>query len=185
MQQTVTSRTTGRATVPVAVRVAARRRVAVVALAVAALATVAFAAPAGAATPRQTTASEVSTEKDAKLGTILVAGNTVYTLKGKSCTGQCLKSWTPVVLPAGTASATAGTGVDSAKLGTKATADGSTQITYGGKALYWSAKDKAPGDVKGAGSDKWGKWNVVVTAKSGSGSGGTSTTNAGTGGAAF
>jgi len=181
MQVTVTSRTTGRATG----RAAARGRVAAVAFAVAALAAVAFAAPAGAATPRQTTASEVSTEKEAKLGTILVAGNTVYTLKGKSCTGQCLKSWTPVVLPTGTASATAGTGVDAAKLGTKATADGSKQITYGGKVLYWSVKDKAPGDVKGAGSDKWGKWNVVVTAKSGSGSGGTSTTNAGTGGAAF
>jgi len=160
-----------------------RNHVVAVALAVAALAVV-FAAPAGATTRSQTTASEVSTEKDAKLGTILVAGNTVYTQKGRACTGRCLKTWSPVVLPAGTTTASAATGVDAAKLGTKTTASGATQITYGGKPLYWCAKDKAPGDVKGAGADKFGKWSAVVLAKA-SGGGSTSTTNAGTGGAAF
>ncbi len=172
MQDVVGSRTS--------VRRRVRGRIVAVALAVAALAVV-FAAPAGAAPPRQATATEVSTAKDGKLGTILVAGNTVYTLKGKACTGACLKSWKPVVLPDGETSATAGNGVDEAKLGTKATAGGAEQITYGGKPLYWSTKDKAPGDVKGARSDKFGKWSVVVTAKASGGS----STNAGTGGAAF
>ena len=171
MQHVVGTRPSARATV--------RGRIAALALAVAALAVV-FAAPAGAA-PRQATATEVSTAKDDKLGTVLVAGNTVYTLKGKACTGACLKSWKPVVLPDGETSATAGSGVDEAKLGTTATANGAEQITYGGKPLYWSTKDKAPGDVKGAGSDKFGKWSVVVTAKASGDSG----TNAGTGGAAF
>ena len=60
-----------------------------------------------------------------------------------------------------------------------------TQITYGGKPLFWCTKDKAPGDVKGNVSDKFGKWTAVVTAKASSGGGSTSTTNAGTGGAAF
>jgi len=175
MQHVVGSRTSARGTV--------RRRTLAVALAVAALAVV-FAAPADAATPRQATATEISSVKDGKAGTILVAGNTVYTLKGKACTATCLKSWKPVVLPDGETAATAGSGVDEAKLGTKAAAGGALQITYGGKPLYWSTKDKAAGDVKGAGSDKFGKWSVVVTAKS-SGGGGTSTTNAGTGGSAF
>ena len=175
MQHVVSSRTS--------VRVMVRNHVVAVALAVAVLAVV-FASPAGAAVPRQATASEVSTEKDAKLGTILVAGNTVYTQKGKACTGACLKTWSPVVLPDGVTTATAGSGVDGAKLGTKTTASGATQITYGGKPLFWCSKDKAPGDVKGAGADKFGKWSAVVLAKA-SGGGSTSTTNAGTGGAAF
>jgi predicted lipoprotein with Yx(FWY)xxD motif len=159
---------------------------AAVAVAVAALAAVGLAPGlAGATTRSQTTASEVSTEKNAKLGTVLVAGNTVYAQKGKACTGQCLKTWTPVVLPDGTTTASAGSGVDAAKLGTKTTASGALQITYGGKPLFWYTKDKAPGDVKGNVSDKFGKWSAVVTAKASSGGGSTSTTNAGTGGAAF
>jgi len=175
MQHVVSSRSSA--------RIMVRSHVVAVALAVAALAVV-FAAPAGATTRSQTTASQVTTEKDAKLGTILVAGNTVYTQKGKACTGACLKTWSPVVLPDGVTTATAGSGVDGAKLGTKTTASGATQITYGGKPLFWCAKDKAPGDVKGAGTDKFGKWSAVVLAKA-SGGGSTSTTNAGTGGAAF
>ena len=69
------------------------------------------------------------------------------------------------------------------KLGTTAPADGALQVTYGGKPLYWFAKDKAPGQVKGNVKDKWGKWLTVVTvAARGPSSGGT---NAGTGGRAF
>jgi predicted lipoprotein with Yx(FWY)xxD motif len=158
-------------------------------MAVAGLSAAALApATAGAAAPSQRTASEITTAKDSKLGTILVAGDTVYTLKASNvaCTAKCLKAWPPVLLPDGTTSATAGTGVDAAKLGTKATAAGALQVTYDGKPLYWFVKDKAPGDVKGNVTDKWGKWATVVTAKSTSGSnGGTGTTNAGTGGTAF
>jgi predicted lipoprotein with Yx(FWY)xxD motif len=150
-------------------------------------ATAVFAPAIAAAAPaRQATASEISTEKDAKLGTILVAGNTVYTLKASktACTAACLKAWPPVLLADGVTTPTAGTGVDAAKLGTKPTAGGALQVTYGGKQLYFSVKDTAPGDVHGNVTNKWGKWSVIVT-KSSTGSGGTSTTNAGTGGAAF
>jgi predicted lipoprotein with Yx(FWY)xxD motif len=159
------------------------RQAAAVALAIAALSAVSFApATAGAATtPR--TASEVSTAKDAKFGTILVAGNnTVYTLKPSktACTAKCLKAWPPVELPSGTTAATAGTGVDAAKLGTKALADGTMQVTYGGKPLYWFFKDKAPGQVKGNIADKWGKWLAVVTVP-----GKSKPKSAGTGGVSF
>ena len=159
-------------------------RAAVLALAIGGLCAVAFTpATAGAATtPR--TASAIATVKDAKFGTILVAGETVYTLKPSrtKCTAKCLKVWPPVELPQGVMTATAGTGVDGAKLGTKALADGNRQVTYGGKPLYWFFKDTAPGQVKGNITDKWGKWLAVVTVPTSSKSGGT---NAGTGGVSF
>jgi predicted lipoprotein with Yx(FWY)xxD motif len=150
----------------------------VVVVLVAMLAIAAMALGAGAAGK---TATTISTAKNSKFGTILVAGTTVYTLKGKNCTGACLKAWPPVVLPSGTAAATAGGDVDDTKLGTKALADGSMQVTYDGAPLYWYAKDKKPGSVKGNTTDKFGKWSAVVVAK-GSGSGGSSPS---TGGSAF
>jgi predicted lipoprotein with Yx(FWY)xxD motif len=159
-------------------------RIAAAALAVGGLATVVFPpATAGAATS-PTTATEVSTAKDAKLGTILVAGNTVYAMKKTkaTCDATCAKLWTPVLLPEGVRGATAGSGVDVAKLGTTAATDGGLQVTYGGKPLYWYAKDKATGQVHGVTSDKWGKWSVVVT-KAAADSGGDK--NAGTGGISF
>ncbi len=131
------------------------------------------------------TASVISTAKSSKLGTILTAGNTVYTLKASktACSADCLKAWPPVLLPQGVTSASADTGVDASKLGTMTTADGSIQVTYGGKPLYWFSKDKAAGQVHGNVTDKWGKWSTLVTVKPSSGSGGNS--NAGTGGTAF
>jgi predicted lipoprotein with Yx(FWY)xxD motif len=147
-------------------------------LVVAVTAVSALALGAGAATK---TATTITTAKDGKLGTILVAGTTVYTLKGKECTGSCLQSRPPVVLPDGTMAATAGNGVDNSKLGTKALTDGSMQVTYDGAPLYWYSKDKKPGQVHGNTTDKFGKWSAVVVQKASSGGG----SNAGTGGAAF
>ena len=163
-------------------------RIAAAALALGGLSTLVLAPDAGAATSGQTTATTISTAKDAKFGTILTAGNTVYILKPTKipCTGKCLKVWPPVLLPAGVTAPTAGPGVDASKLGTVA-ATGGNQITYGGKALYWYVKDKAPGQVKGNIKDKWGKWIAVVTVKGkvNPGSGGGSKSNSGTGGTAF
>ena len=149
---------------------------------------------AGAAT---TSSSMVSTAKSAKYGTILVSGTTVYTLKASNvtCGTNCLKIWPEVLLPTGVMAATAGAGVNAAKLGTIAGRGGALQVTYGGKPLYWFSKDTRPGQVKGNVKDKWGSWSVVVAAKtagsssnsssssgsgSGSGSGG-STTSGGAG----
>jgi predicted lipoprotein with Yx(FWY)xxD motif len=159
-------------------------RVAAVAVAVAALSAVAFSPGIAGAQTGPRTASEISAVKNAKLGTLLVAGaDTVYTLKPSktACTAKCLKVWPPVELPAGMTAATAGTGVDAAKLGTKALADGTMQVTYGGKPLYWFFKDKTPGQVKGNITDKWGKWLSVVTVAGKSKPG----SNAGTGGVSF
>jgi predicted lipoprotein with Yx(FWY)xxD motif len=128
------------------------------------------------------TATTIATAKDSKLGTILVADDApVYTLKGKACTAACLTTRPAVVLAAGATAATAGSGVESSKLGTVTAADGSLQVTYGGKPLYWSAKDTGSGHPRGAGADKFGKWSVVVTKASPS----TGDTNPGTGGSSF
>ena len=120
---------------------------------------------AGAATGSRR-ARVVSTEQNSDLGPILVAGNTVYTVKaGKTaCTAACLKAWLPVLLPHGVTTPTAGTGVDGSKLGTAAAAHGARQITYSGKRLYWFAKDTAPGQVHGNTKNKWGRWSTVAVA---------------------
>ena len=159
-------------------------RLAAVALVMGGMAALAFAPSTAGAATTQTTASEISTVKNSKVGTILVAGNTVYILKPSktACDAKCLKVWPPVVLPDGVTTPTAGTGVDESKLGTMSGADGALQITYDGKPLYWFSKDKAAGQVKGNITDKWGKWAAVVTKKSSSGSGGSTP---GTGGNAF
>jgi predicted lipoprotein with Yx(FWY)xxD motif len=145
---------------------------------------VAVASAAGAAT------STVSTTKTAKFGTILVSGRTVYTLKPSkvACGAQCLKIWPEVLLPKGVTTTTAGPGVSAARLGTVSGTGGSRQVTYRGKPLYYFFNDTRPGQVNGNLTDKWGKWSVVVTVKPAhpsSGSGGSPTTSAGSGGVSF
>jgi predicted lipoprotein with Yx(FWY)xxD motif len=136
----------------------------------------------------------VSTTKNAKVGTILVSGKTLYTLKPSStaCTAACLKVWPALVLPAGVAKAKAGSGVSASKLGT-VKRNGVVQVTYGGKPLYYFVGDTKTGQVNGVVTDTWGKWSAVVTKKSGSSSSssnsgsnsGSGSSSAGGGGAAF
>ena len=163
-------------------------RLAGAALAAGAL-TAAVMAPGVAGAQGSTTATTISTAKDAKFGTILVAGDTpVYILKsGKgSCDATCQTQRPPVLLPQGVTTPTAGKGVEAAKLGTTAADGGSLQVTYTGRPLFWSAKDTGSGKPRGIGSDKFGKWAVVVpkgAASSNSGGGGDS--NPGSGGVSF
>ncbi len=163
-------------------------RLAAAALAVGALST-AMMAPGIAGAQSSTTATTISTAKDAKFGTILVAGDTpVYILKsGKgACDATCETQRPPVLLPQGVTTPTAGKGVEAAKLGTTAADGGSLQVTYTGRPLFWSAKDTGSGKPRGIGSDKFGKWAVVVpkgAPSSNSGGGGDS--NPGSGGVSF
>lgn len=132
----------------------------------------------------------VSTTKNAKVGTVLASGKTLYTVKPSStaCTAACLKIWPALVLPSGVSKAKAAPGVNAAKLGTKKH-NGVVQVTYGGKPLYYFIGDTSAGQVNGNITDTWGKWTTVVTKKaagssSGSGSN-TGNSSAGGGGAAF
>jgi len=65
-------------------------------------------------------------------------------------------------------SATAGSGVDSSKLGTITRPDGSTQVTYNGKPLYLFASDTSAGQATGQGVA--GFFAVTTSGSSGSGS---------------
>lgn len=141
-------------------------RTGAVLLAVAALGAVWLTPGIADAATKTRTARVVATAPDEKLGAILVAGDTVYTLKPSrtACTAACLKAWPPVLLPHGVKTASAGMGVDASKLGTAAAARGARQVTYSGKRLYWFVKDTAPGEVRGNIKDKWGKWATVTVA---------------------
>jgi predicted lipoprotein with Yx(FWY)xxD motif len=97
------------------------------------------------------------------LGEVLVdaKGRTLYVFtKDKSdqsvCSGKCAAAW-PALTVSG--DATAGTGVQASLLSTAKQANGSTQVTYGGKPLYYFAGDTAAGDTKGQGLN--GVWFVV------------------------
>ena len=78
-------------------------------------------------------------------------GRTLYVFtkdKGdqSTCSGECATNW-----PALTGPATAGTGAQAALLSTATQADGSSQVTYGGKPLYHFAGDAKAGDTNGQG----------------------------------
>jgi predicted lipoprotein with Yx(FWY)xxD motif len=94
------------------------------------------------------------------LGEVLVdaKGRTLYVFtkdKGDQsvCSGKCAAAWPALTV---TGAATPGTGVQASLLSTSKQVNGSTQVTYGGKPLYYFAGDKAPGDTKGQGlNDVW------------------------------
>jgi predicted lipoprotein with Yx(FWY)xxD motif len=152
--------------------------------AVAIMATLTGGAVSDAASTHATSSLVMSALKTTTYGTILQSTRTVYTLTPSkvACTAKCLTYWPEVLLPKGTTRATAGHGVNGAKLGTIKRADGRLQVTYAGKALYWFVNDKAPGQVKGNVSDTWGKWSVAVLIKPTGGGNPTTTTTTGGGG---
>jgi predicted lipoprotein with Yx(FWY)xxD motif len=120
----------------------------------------------GSASTRTATKSLVISTAHSAQGTILVSGNTLYTLKPSqaACTAECFKIWPQVLLPQGVTAASAGPGVSASMLGTVAGAGGVLQVTYSGQALYWFSGDTAPGQVNGNITDTWGTWSAVVTA---------------------
>jgi len=150
----------------------------------------------GATNPPPTTASgsgapTVSAANVHGVGTVLVDGNnrTLYVLVGEkggkvTCTSSanCTGIWPPMVLPAGTNQATAGSGVQASLLGTAMSPSGDTRVTYNGWPLYTFSSDTAPGQAKGQGlKDVYGQWWVlspsgdpIMTGSSSGSSGGSS-----------
>ena len=91
-------------------------------------------------------------------GTLVVAssnGMTLYTFDKdvadggtSACTGGCIAKWPALTVPAGS-TPTAASGI-TGKLGTiTRTDDGTLQVTYNGKPLYFFSGDKAAGDSNG------------------------------------
>jgi predicted lipoprotein with Yx(FWY)xxD motif len=111
--------------------------------------TAATAGPATTAAPGASGATVAMASSN--LGDILVDGDgrTLYAFtkdKGdqSACSGGCAANW-----PALTGTATAGTGVQASLLSTSMQADGDSQVTYGGRPLYYFSGDAKPGDVNG------------------------------------
>jgi predicted lipoprotein with Yx(FWY)xxD motif len=118
-------------------------------------------APASAEPSAEPSAAAGAVTVDAKpvgaAGTVLVDGKsglTVYSFtkdvkdSGTSnCTDGCADTWPPLTVAAGATPTGA-----SALTGTLATItrdDGTLQVTYNGKPLYFFKNDKAPGDANG------------------------------------
>lgn len=74
--------------------------------------------------------------------------------EGRSaCTGDCAEAWPPFTV---TDEASAGDGVAESLLGTIERDDGSAQVTYNGRPLYYFAADGADAPVSGHGvNDVW------------------------------
>jgi predicted lipoprotein with Yx(FWY)xxD motif len=91
-------------------------------------------------------------------------GKTVYRFTNdatpgvSTCAGDCLSNWPPVTVPPGN-TAGAGDGVGGV-VGLIPASDGSLQVTYDGRPLYYFAGDTAEGDTDGQGVG--GVWFVVA-----------------------
>lgn len=73
----------------------------------------------------------------------------------------CMAMWPPLVL-ADPAPELAGAGIQRDLVGTTERAAGATQVTYGGKPLYYYGKDTGPGQATGHDvTDEWGEWYLV------------------------
>ncbi|HEX5014311.1 MAG TPA: hypothetical protein VFV72_09155 [Candidatus Limnocylindrales bacterium] len=96
----------------------------------------------------------VGSARSADFGTVLTGSNgmTLYTYGADTsteskCTGSCAATWPPLTT---TGQPTAGSGV-TGQLGTITRADGTTQVTYAGRPLYYWQGDTKAGDVTGNG----------------------------------
>jgi predicted lipoprotein with Yx(FWY)xxD motif len=111
----------------------------------------------------------VATATSATLGTILVdsTGKTLYTFDKdtsttSACTGGCAATWPALVLPSGTTTPVAGTGITGLTAAARPDDATKMQVDLNGKPLYNYAADTAPGDTKGDGVG--GIWHVAKPA---------------------
>ena len=107
--------------------------------------------------------AHIAVGNNAQLGSFLVddKGMTLYLFttdkpNTSNCYGKCASFWPPLLT---SGEAVAGSGLDASKLGTTTRTDGTVQVTYNSWPLYYFAKDKQPGDVKG--QKVAGTWFVI------------------------
>jgi predicted lipoprotein with Yx(FWY)xxD motif len=127
----------------------------------AAMAAVVAAAPSQAQTPRSTVVVKASS-----FGRILFDGRgfVLYGFtrdpRGKSaCSGACARAWPPYVVKT---SPRAGLGVAARLVGTTKRKDGSLQVTYAGRPLYYYVGDRKAGQILCQNVTEFGGvWRVV------------------------
>ncbi|MFX0578299.1 hypothetical protein [Nocardia nepalensis] len=71
-----------------------------------------------------------------------------------ACAGECLVKWPALMGPVA-----AEAGIDPGKLAIMARPDGTSQVGFAGKPLYYFAQDVAPGDTRGQGL--MGLWHLI------------------------
>jgi predicted lipoprotein with Yx(FWY)xxD motif len=131
-----------------------------------AAAMIALLAPAGASAG-QSTKVVAKQAQNATLGkTVLTTtkGRTLYSLSAETkgrfiCTGACLSTWHPLLVPAGAKPK------GPVKLGTIERPEGKTQVTYKGLPLYSFDGDTKAGDANGEGIKDVGTWHAASTLK--------------------
>lgn len=123
----------------------------------------------GVATAQPTKRVAKEAENTTLNETILVTmkGKTLYSLSAETkgrfiCTGACLASWKPLVVPAGVKP------TGPVALSTRKRPDGRTQVTYKGLPLYSFNGDTKPGEVNGQGLRDVGTWHAAKVKKSSS-----------------
>ena len=118
-------------------------------------------AAAAAQTPRSTL-----TVKASSFGRIVFDGRgfVLYGFtrdpRGRSaCRGACARAWPPLIVKS---RPRAGTGVLAGRLGTTKRANGSLQVTYAGRPLYYYVGDRKPGQILCHNVTEFGGvWRVV------------------------
>jgi predicted lipoprotein with Yx(FWY)xxD motif len=133
---------------------------ALILLAVAALALVASSAPM---------ASEASaptlTARPSSFGKVLFDGRgfVLYAFtkdhRTSACSGACATAWPPYVVRGGLR---AGAGVKASLLGTVRRANGSRQVTYAGRPLYFYVGDRKPGQILCQNASEFGGLWLIV-----------------------
>jgi len=93
------------------------------------------------------------------------SGASLYFLQGNRdgtrCDAVCEGAWPPVT--SAQARASAGPGVEAARLGVRARPDGGSQVTYAQQPLYRYAGDAGAGRTSGHRvQDKWGRWSLLA-----------------------
>jgi len=76
-----------------------------------------------------------------------------------TCSDACAQAWPPLLTEG---EPTAGEGVDKGMLATFQRTDGSTQVAYNGRPLYYFARDESAGDTKGQDVEGFGaEWYLI------------------------
>lgn len=89
------------------------------------------------------------------------AGRTLYSLSAETkgrfyCTGACLSSWRPLLVPAGVKP------TGPVKLGTVKRPNGKIQVTFKGRPLYRFYGDTKNGEANGEGIKDVGTWHAAT-----------------------
>jgi predicted lipoprotein with Yx(FWY)xxD motif len=75
-----------------------------------------------------------------------------------TCTGECVKSWRPLTVPAG-ATPAPGHGLSASLLSSAKRPEGTVQVTYNGFPLYTFKGDNSPGEANGL--DQRNGWYLI------------------------